>query len=607
MADSTSHMGDEQKKTRQRNTIVLVSVFVVLTVIYALIANNALILDRESTKTKAQLNAKVYANEIQTDFSRGIDVTEALEQAIIASDGHIDDFQEIADNLLNDYVGSIQIAPDGVVTEIVPMEGNEAGLIDLMSDPIRGPSCEYARDNDTVTFQGPFELNQGGTGIAIRNPVFIKDEEGKSEFWGFAIVIIKSSAIFQDTFDALSSFGYDYVLTEVSSPLSSEELVVEASTESIAPPVSETFEIGACTWRIDVAPCNGWRTSTQQMLFSITGFMFVVLCTVLVGMLLMADSHRRRLNDLVETDHLTGILNRTGFANRCKEFFDAHPKGPATEAILDIDDFKLINDLHGHSVGDEALVNLAKNLTSVFGESGYVARTGGDEFSILLPLMTAEEAQELIRKAVDMDQTFVGSDGKSYTYTISIGYADYPAQAEVPDDLTRIVDGALYNVKLNGKHGCQRYECGMVAKSRQQLGFTQKELIRYLPGASFICHAEDTKLLYVNDQLLSLLECDNFEDFSAYSHGMFQNIIHKDDFERVMTERSIKQMNAKPGGYITCYFRIVTKTGVERPMKAQARFRNHPTYGDLFFVMIMEADGDESCTTCGTPPDTTSA
>lgn len=68
-----------------------------------------------------------------------------------------------------------------------------------------------------------------------------------------------------------------------------------------------------------------------------------------------------------------------------------------------------------------------------------------------------------------MDQTFTGSDGASCTYTISIGYADLPAQAESRSDLTCKVDGALYNVKLNGKHGCQRYENGMVAKSRQQL------------------------------------------------------------------------------------------------------------------------------------------
>lgn len=603
MAFANGQMSEGLKKAARRNVAILVAVFVSLTAVYALIANNDLVLDRESTKTKVELNATVYANEIKTDFSQGIAVTEAVEQAVIATKGNIDNFPEIAENLLDDYVSSIQIAPDGVVTEIFPAEGNEAGFIDLMNDPTRGPICTYARDNDVVTFQGPFDLKQGGTGIAIRNPVFLTDEEGNREFWGFAIAIIDPSAILQETFDALSSFGYDYVLTSTTSPLTTEEKVVMASTESIAPPVSMSFELGACDWCIYVAPKAGWKTSTQQVLFSLAGLSLVVLCTVLVGVLLRESYHRKRLKDLVEKDYLTGILNRTGLANRVSSFFGAHPKGPATEAILDIDDFKLINDLHGHGIGDEALVNLAKNLTEVFSQHGYVARTGGDEFSIFLPSMTAVEAEVLIRRAVDMDQTFMGSDGKSYTYTISIGYADLPAQAETESELARHVDGALYNVKLNGKHGCQRYECGMVAQSRQQLGFSQKELMRYLPGASFICHAEDTRILYVNDGLLSLLECDNFEDFSSYSKGMFQNIIHPEDFERVITERNIKQMNAKPNGYITCFFRIVTRTGVIKSARAQARFRNHPAYGDLFFVMLMETDTEGECTTCGAPPE----
>lgn len=145
MAFANGQMGEGLKKVARRNIVILVAVFVALITVYALIANNDLILDHESTKTKAELNATVYANEIKTDFLRGIEVTEAVEQAVIATKGNIDTFQEIAENLLDDYTSSIQIAPDGVVTEIVPAEGNEAGFIDLMSDPARGPVCPRQR------------------------------------------------------------------------------------------------------------------------------------------------------------------------------------------------------------------------------------------------------------------------------------------------------------------------------------------------------------------------------------------------------------------------------------------------------------------------------
>lgn len=74
---------------------------------------------------------------------------------------------------MTDYIQSIQIAPDGVVSEIYPEAGNEAGKIDLINDESRGEICRYGRDNDLVTMQGPFNLKQGGIGIAIRNPVYL--------------------------------------------------------------------------------------------------------------------------------------------------------------------------------------------------------------------------------------------------------------------------------------------------------------------------------------------------------------------------------------------------------------------------------------------------
>ena len=97
---------------------------------------------------------------------------------------------------MTDYIQSIQIVPDGVVSEIYPEAGSEAGKIDLINDESRGEICRYGRDNNLVTMQGPFNLKQGGIGIAIRNPVYLEGENGNTRFWGFAIVIIKVPDIF---------------------------------------------------------------------------------------------------------------------------------------------------------------------------------------------------------------------------------------------------------------------------------------------------------------------------------------------------------------------------------------------------------------------------
>ena len=110
-----------------------------LHIVDAITANNAYMRDHEQAITKAKLNAKVYTGELERDFYQGISVTKALEDVIINGQGEIHDFPALAENLMENYIGSIQIAPGGVVTDIYPMEGNEGGLIDLIHDPSRGP------------------------------------------------------------------------------------------------------------------------------------------------------------------------------------------------------------------------------------------------------------------------------------------------------------------------------------------------------------------------------------------------------------------------------------------------------------------------------------
>lgn len=302
------------------------------------------------------------------------------------------------------------------------------------------------------------------------------------------------------------------------------------------------------------------------------------------------NSQRTQLRRMAETDPLTGLLNRKGRVDRIDKYLKTNANEAATEVLLDIDDFKIINDLYGHDIGDEALKNLAKNLVSVFDGVAVVSRTGGDEFGIFIPGKTAEEAEPQIFKASGMDQTFTTRQGKTYTYTISMGYSDYPAQARTREELARNVDCALYNVKLGGKHGCQRFVPGMVKKSREQLGFSKNELLKSLPGSGIICHADDNRILYANDDFVRLFECKNLEDFNRFSLGLFRNLIHPEDYERVMRERRERFAGKTDGDQIRLHFRIVTKSGRMREVIAQARLRHHETFGDLHFVTCMDLD-----------------
>ena len=576
-------------KTGKRQIILITTVFfLLLSSVYALPVNNALMRDREHAVTRAELNAQVYSGEIITDFEKGIYVTELLEEVLLNAQGQISDFPSVAQRYLRDYIGSIQLAPGGVVTAIYPMEGNEGGLIDLLHDPDRGPVAEYGIEHDVVTMQGPFELKQGGVGIAVRNPVFLTDLDGNRHFWGFTIVILKAEELFQGSFDSLQSFGYDYRLSTTASPVNPERKVVLSTSESLDRPVENSFQAGECTWTLEVAPKYGWTVSHESLALCLLGAMLVLFFTFTLGALQITIAQRRMMKKLAETDTLTGLTNRKVLVERVITHLKKQPNVPATEVFLGIDDFKIINDLYGHEVGDEALKNLSRNLQKVFGQKGVVSRTGGDEFGIFLPGMTAEQAEPLIRKASELDQTFTTAQGQVCSYTISMGFADYPAQGSTREELARNVDSALYNVKLNGKHGCQRYVSGMKKQSRDQLGFTQKDLIKSLPGASFICHARDTSILYANDDMVRLFECENLKEFNQFSQGMMRYIIHPEDFDRVMQERTEKLQRVGKGSCIQCEFRVITKSGQVRNVIAQARFRQHEMFGGLFFVTIME-------------------
>ncbi len=244
------------------------------------------------SRSHAEMNAKVYAGHLASDMERGIAITNALEQAVIATHGNLEDFQAIAANMQQDYVQSIQIAPAGVVTEICPAEGNEAGLGDLIHrDDLRGITCRYARDNDVVIMQGPFNLFQGGSGIAIRNPVFL-ERDGRREFWGFTIVIIRVPEIFAGTVGDLTGFGYAYRLRKTVSPIDPSLMDVYSSEAPLPEnPAGYSFWVGDSYWRLETAPVAGWYNPREILESAILYMLLYILLALAIYLVL---SYRER-------------------------------------------------------------------------------------------------------------------------------------------------------------------------------------------------------------------------------------------------------------------------------------------------------------------------
>ena len=163
----------------KKKTIVPLIVFLLGICLVGLIVYKIDSHETEQRHITAQLNATTYGERIKNEITNGIAITDTLKQVLISENGKISQFDTIAENIMSDVIESIQLAPDGNVTDIYPSEGTEASKIDLLQDKDCSKISCYARDNHVIITQGPFDLKQDGCGIAVRNPVYLKDENNQ--------------------------------------------------------------------------------------------------------------------------------------------------------------------------------------------------------------------------------------------------------------------------------------------------------------------------------------------------------------------------------------------------------------------------------------------
>lgn len=159
------------------------------------------------------------------------------------------------------------------------------------------------------------------------------------------------------------------------------------------------------------------------------------------------------LRRAADSDGLTGVRNRRWFDERLVgEFADAARRGaPLAVALVDLDHFKQVNDVHGHQAGDEVLVRAAAALGSAARGSDHLARYGGEEFVLLLPGAGPEEALEVaerLRRAVP-----AGAGAVGVTCSIGVAVTGGPRTSS-PAELVRAADEALYRAKEQGRDRC---------------------------------------------------------------------------------------------------------------------------------------------------------
>jgi diguanylate cyclase (GGDEF)-like protein len=177
-----------------------------------------------------------------------------------------------------------------------------------------------------------------------------------------------------------------------------------------------------------------------------------------LGFLLMAiDRLQAELAQLAGTDELTGLPNRRRFMERlATETQRAHRNGSGFSVLLvDLDNFKNINDTLGHAAGDHCVQHFAGIAVRRLRGQGMLARTGGDEFCILLPETDLRQAEEIAGALVELVAANQPNwRGHAVALTISVGVAEWsPRGDKTADETLEAADAALYEAKRNGRNG----------------------------------------------------------------------------------------------------------------------------------------------------------
>ena len=155
----------------------------------------------------------------------------------------------------------------------------------------------------------------------------------------------------------------------------------------------------------------------------------------------------KKLLDISKMDALSNVYNKAAILKAIERLISSKPESELSLLMFDIDDFKVINDTHGHIVGDKCIRMLSSTARSSFRDIDLVGRYGGDEFIIVLPDTGSKQA---IAIAERFKSTVAAATSPSFT--ISIGVSSYPSDGTDVRALIQEADKGLYMSKKKGKN-----------------------------------------------------------------------------------------------------------------------------------------------------------
>lgn len=272
-------------------------------------------------KSKAAYTAESTITHIEAQLNKYLAESNLIKQ--IVESGRDIDTQQFAtiSELMQDkqhVIKAHELAPDGVISYVYPLESNEAAIgLDMLENKERKKEANLAKETGEYTIAGPYELVQGGTGSLLFDPIYTNDTTGGKNFWGFSILVIDWNQFMEEIqLNKLENAGYEYQIWKENT--NTGEKIVIAQSQSYIP--TDTLEVACAvpndTWYFEIVPKEGWTTVHQVVL----GLFFALIIASLLAIGYWQAS-MRRLKDILHAEEMEKTAQKAEAANEAKTRF----------------------------------------------------------------------------------------------------------------------------------------------------------------------------------------------------------------------------------------------------------------------------------------------
>lgn len=272
-------------------------------------------------KLSASFTAETTVNRIKSQINRYLVVSEFFRNMI--QEGHeLDDekFTFLSEMISDDagIIKTIELAPDGIVKDIYPLKGNEAAFgINMLNNPARKYEANLAMKSGEYTIAGPYELNQGGMGSLLFEPIYVSDASGKSSFWGFSILVLDWEKFISDLeLDKLQDASYCYQIWKKSGSTGEKTIIAQGNDDLHKNALEISCKVPNDTWYFRIVPHNGWITKGQT-----AAEILAVLAVSCLAALLCYQGLHRKYKEKLYTAQIEKAAEEARNANEAKTRF----------------------------------------------------------------------------------------------------------------------------------------------------------------------------------------------------------------------------------------------------------------------------------------------